>query len=98
MENGENFFSSTGEEMKNGENFLCKGFIAKPFSILHKGVSHFLHHGEAILLTPLFPHSSFSILRGGVTTPNELSCKLRSLNTTDRVSSSTSISKINIAN
>ena len=33
------------------------------------GVSHFLH-GEAIQLAPLFPYSPFSILRGGVTTPN----------------------------
>jgi hypothetical protein len=46
-----------------------------PFSTSHKGVSHFLH-GEAIILAPLFPHSPFSILpfsilRGGVTTPNE---------------------------
>ena len=30
---------------------------------------HTFLHGEAILLTPLFPHSPFSILRGGVATP-----------------------------
>jgi hypothetical protein len=46
-----------------------KPILHSPFSTGHKGVSHFLH-GEAILLAPLFPHSSFSILRGGVTTPN----------------------------
>jgi hypothetical protein len=45
-----------------------------PFSILHsprasKGCHTFLH-GEAILLAPLFPHSPFSIVRGGVTTPS----------------------------
>jgi hypothetical protein len=62
--------TSSPPRVKNGENFLCEGFTAKPFSILHgpQRVSHFLH-GEAILLAPLFPHSPFSILRRGVTTP-----------------------------
>jgi hypothetical protein len=45
-----------------------------PFSILredHKRVSvcHTFLHGETILLAPLFPHSPFSDLRKGVTTP-----------------------------
>ena len=34
-----------------------------------KGCHNFLH-GETILLAPLCPHSPFSVLREGVTTPN----------------------------
>jgi hypothetical protein len=36
-----------------------------------RGVTPFVH-GEAILLAPLFPHSPFSDLREGVTTPIEI--------------------------